>query len=188
MENQDGIKQRDTNSIRYPQSVDDKIEKLAKSFRRSKKELFCQMVDYFYRSKKDPADSGDEVLKKELSAGINRILSFIKQQEKDYLLPVSTGTDILKMAASRQINFLENIGKNLATESLKTKQLVEYSHNLARELKIIAAGQVEKEALKQRFSELMEYYIQQREEMGWVTSAIKKEELITHVRKMIKQL
>jgi hypothetical protein len=188
MENQEGIKQRDTNSIRYPQNVDDKIEKLAKSFKRSKKELFCQMVDYFYRSKKDPADPGDEVLKKELSAGVNRILSFIKQQEKDYLLPVFTDTGVLKTAVSRQISFLEGIGKHLATESMKTNKLMEYSGRLAEELKIIAAGRIEKETLKQRFIELLEYYINQREEMGWTTSATKKEELVTHVRKMLKQL
>lgn len=41
-------KQRDTNSTRYPKETDKKIEKLVENFRRSKKELFCQMVDYFY--------------------------------------------------------------------------------------------------------------------------------------------
>src|SRR5690606_19495396 len=90
------MKQRDTNSIRYPKETDEKIEKLAKSFRRSKKELFCQMVDYFYRSKKDHSDFGDELLKKELSSGISRILSFIRQQEKDFLLPLFTDTGVKK--------------------------------------------------------------------------------------------
>ena len=90
------MKQRDTNSIRYPKETDEKMEKLAKSLGRSKKELFCQIVDYFYRSKKDPSDFGDEMLKKELSSGISHILSFIRQQEKDFLLPLFTDTGVLK--------------------------------------------------------------------------------------------
>ncbi len=181
-------KQQDTNSIRYSRDVDVKIEKLAKSFRRSKKEFFCQMVDYFYRSKKDPADSGDELLKRELSAGINRILSFIKEQEKQFLLPVFTDTAALKTAAMKQTNLLESVGKYLAGESAKTKTLVEYSGNLAKGLKLIAARQTETDTLKQRFSELLEYYIAQREEMGWTTSAAKKEELVSHVRRALQNL
>lgn len=188
MEKQDTIRQKDTNSIRYSQEVDVKMEKLAKSFRRSKKELFCQMVDYFYRSKKDPADPGDELLKRELSSGVNRILSFIKQQEKDFLLPVFTDTGVLKAAASRQTSLLEGIGKHLVAESAKTKTIIERSDSLAKGLKLIAARQAEKETLKQRFSELLEYYIAQREEMGWTTTAAKKEELMTHVRRTLKNL
>lgn len=93
------MKQNDTNSIRYPKEIDDKLDKLARSFHRSKKEFFCQMVDYFYRSKKDPSDPGDELLKRELSAGINRIISFIRQQEKDFLLPVFSDVGLLKVAS-----------------------------------------------------------------------------------------
>ncbi|WP_286421095.1 BfmA/BtgA family mobilization protein [Myroides odoratimimus] len=61
------MKQLDTSSIRFSKPVNEKLEKLALGFKRSKKELFTQMVDYFYRSKKDPSDFRDEVLKKELS-------------------------------------------------------------------------------------------------------------------------
>jgi len=181
-------KRRDTNSIRYSQEVDVKIEKLAKSFRRSKKELFCQMVDYFHRSKKDPADPGDELLKRELSAGVNRILSFIKQQEKDFLLPVFTDTAALKTAAVRQTSLLESVCKHLAGESAKTKMLLEHTGNVAKELKLIAARQTETDTLKQRFGELLEYYISQREEVGWTTSAARKEELVSHVRRALQNL
>lgn len=90
------MKKEDTNSIRYPKEVDEKLQKLSEKFDRSKKELFGQMVDYFYRSKKDPDDSEDELLKRELSTGINRIISFIRQQEKDFLLPIFTDSGILK--------------------------------------------------------------------------------------------
>jgi hypothetical protein len=182
------MKQADTNSIRYPAAVDTKLEKLAQGLGRSKKELFGQMVDYFYRSKKDPADYGDEILKKELSSGINRILSFIKQQEKDFLLPVFTDTGVLKMAAARHNELLEGIGRHLVGEAEIIKGIVERSDRLLGALRFLTTQKADKDALKQRFSELLEYYISQREEMGWTTAAVKKDELIAHVRQSLKNL
>ncbi|MBS0027255.1 BfmA/BtgA family mobilization protein [Chitinophaga sp. 22321] len=182
------MKQTDTNSIRYPQEIDEKMEKLAKNLSRSKKELFCQMVDYFYRSKKDPADPGDEVLKKELSAGVNRIISFIRQQEKDFLLPLFTDAASLKTASSKQKELLEGIAKLLLAEREKTLSLIEKTDRLLAGMKIIATRQAEKDTLKQCFSELLEYYIVQREEMSWTTTTQKKDELAAHIRKSLKNL
>lgn len=113
---------KDIYSIRYPAEVDDKLEKLSQGLKRSKKELFCQMVDYFYRSKKDPADWGDEILKKQLSSGINRIISFIRQQEKYFILPLFTDSGIIKNSSAKQIHLLEAIGKHLVAESEKNKR------------------------------------------------------------------
>lgn len=153
------MKQRDTNSIRYPKETDEKIEKLAKSFRRSKKELFCQMVDYFYRSKKDPADPDDEILKRELSLGINRILSFIRQQEKDFLLPLFTESGILKTASLKHKELLEGIGRHLLVESEQTAVLTKRSEQIINGLKHLISKQKEKELLKEQFDSLLDYYI-----------------------------
>ena len=182
------MKQRDTNSIRYPKETDDKMEKLAKSFRRSKKEFFCQMVDYFYRSKKDPADPDDEILKRELSLGVNRILSFIRQQEKDFLLPLFTDSGILKTASLKQKELLEGIGRHLLAESEQTAVLTKRSEQVINGLKHLISKQKEKEMLKEQFGRLLNYYITQREEMGWTTSSVKKEELIVHVKQSLKNL
>lgn len=182
------MKQRDTNSIRYPKETDEKIEKLAKSFRRSKKELFCQMVDYFYRSKKDPADPDDEILKRELSSGVNRILSFIRQQEKDFLLPLFTDSGILKTASLKQKELLEGIGRHLLIESEQTSVLTKRSEQVINGLKHLISKQKEKELLKEQFGRLLDYYINQREEMGWTTSSVKKEELIAHIKQSLKNL
>ncbi|PJR03570.1 BfmA/BtgA family mobilization protein [Avrilella dinanensis] len=182
------MKQRDTNSIRYPKETDEKIEKLAKSFRRSKKELFCQMVDYFYRSKKDPADPDDEILKRELSSGVNRILSFIRQQEKDFLLPLFTDSGILKKASLKQKELLEGIGRHLLIESEQTAVLTKRSEQVINGLKHLISKQKEKELLKEQFGRLLDYYITQREDMGWTTSNVKKEELIVHVKQSLKNL
>ncbi|WP_202704060.1 BfmA/BtgA family mobilization protein [Flavobacterium sp. UGB4466] len=182
------MKERDTNSIRYPKETDDKIQKLSKSLGRSKKELFCQMADYFYRSKKDPADPGDEMLKRELSSGISRILSFIRQQEKDFLLPLFTDSANLKTVSSRQMEILEGIGRHLLAESEKTTVLTKRSEQILNGLKHLASVHKEKELLKVQFGQLLDYYINQREEMGWTTAGTKKEELIAHVRQSLKNL
>jgi hypothetical protein len=75
-------------SVRFSEETDRKFSLLAEKMGRSKQELFAQMVDYFYKSKKDPGDLNNEVLKKEISQGINRIISFIKTQEKETLAPM----------------------------------------------------------------------------------------------------
>lgn len=178
----------DTNSIRYPKEVDVKLENLAKGFKRSKKELFCQMVEYFYRSKKDPSDPGDEILKRELSSGINRILSFIRQQEKDFLLPLLTDTGIVKAALSEQKKLQQAMGKHLLADTAKTELLITESKQLLSGMKFLISNNTEKEVLKSEFLKLLEYYISQREEMGWTTSSIKKEELISHIKTSIKNL
>ncbi len=78
----------DNKSLRFPEETDKKLTKLAERLGHSKRDLFVQMVDYFDKSKKDPADLNDDLLKKDISQGINRIISFIKTQEKDTLSPM----------------------------------------------------------------------------------------------------
>lgn len=89
-------------SVRFDSDTDLKFSKLNEKLGRSKQELFGQMVDYFYKSKKDPADLNDELLKKELGQGINRIIAFIKTQEKEALTPIlADGREL-----QRNLNFL----------------------------------------------------------------------------------
>ena len=40
-------------SVRYPEVTDQKFEKIALKLGRTKRRVFIQMVDYFYKSKKD---------------------------------------------------------------------------------------------------------------------------------------
>ncbi len=182
------MKKEDTNSIRYPKEVDEKLQKLSEKFDRSKKELFGQMVDYFYRSKKDPDDSEDELLKRELSTGINRIISFIRQQEKDFLLPIFTDSGILKSTFFQQSQHLEGIAKHLISDRERTTTLINRSEKTLNGLKYLVSKQQEKEHLKNEFSKLLDHYITQREEMGWTTSTVKKEEIVTHIKEMLKNL
>ena len=88
-------------SVRFGGDVVLKFSKLSEKLGRSKQELFGQMVDYFYKSQKDPGDLNDELLKKELGQGINRIISFIKTQEKEALTPIlADGRELKRAVAS----------------------------------------------------------------------------------------
>lgn len=182
------MKQIDTSSIRFSKTVNEKLEKLALGFKRSKKELFTQMVDYFYRSKKDPSDFGDEVLKKELSSGINRIISFIRQQEKDFLLPSFTDIGLLKVALAHNNDKLSQIDTHLVKETEINSTNLKNSQNLLTAIKMLIGYQKQKEELKKQFSELLEYYIFSREEMGWTTTNVKKEQLVEHVRQSLNNM
>src|SRR5690606_30039748 len=91
-----------TKSVRFPKEIDDRLALLSRKLGRTKRMLVMQMVDYFYKSKKDPADLNDEVLKKELSSGVNRILSFIRKQESDLLVPIYSMVSGLSAVAKLQ--------------------------------------------------------------------------------------
>ena len=60
-------------SVRYPLITDQKFEKIALKLGRTKRQVFIQMVDYFYKSKKDPMDLNDEMLKNTLMKVISSI-------------------------------------------------------------------------------------------------------------------
>ena len=182
------MKQNNTNSIRYPKETDEKLEKLSENLRRSKKELFCQMVDYFYRCKKDPSDAGDEILKKELSSGISRIIAFIRQQEKDFLLPLFSDTAILKNASNNQKDLLEKMEHYLIEENKQTSILTKQNLQITNALKYLMSKQKEKQVLKEQFIQLLDNYIYKREEMGWTTSGLKKEELVNRIKQSLKNL
>lgn len=180
------MKQNNTNSIRYPKETDEKLEKLSENLRRSKKEFFCQMVDYFYRCKKDPSDAGDEILKKELSSGISRIIAFIRQQEKDFLL--LSDAAILKNTLHNQKDLLEKIEQYLIEENKQTSILTKQNLQITNALKYLLSKQKEKEVLKEQFTQLLDDYIYKREEMGWTTSGLKKEELVNRIKQSLKNL
>jgi len=99
-----------TKSVRYPVATDIKLEKIALKLGRTKKTTVIQMVEYFYRSKKDPLDLNDELLKKELASGNNRIIGFFKTQEKDFLLPIFSDTGTLVTITKQHTLYIKDIG------------------------------------------------------------------------------
>jgi len=87
-------------SVRFSAKLEAKVGHIARKLGHSKREVVVQMVDYFYASKIDPADLSDELLKRELSSALNRIPSFIRQQETDSLVAIVSGQQEIGRSAS----------------------------------------------------------------------------------------
>lgn len=177
-----------TKSVRFPEAVDERLTLLARKLGRTKRELFMQMVDYFYKSKKDPADLNDEVLKKELSNGISRILSFIRKQEGDMLVPMYSAMEELMTIAKAQSPLLKDIGKGQSEATIMGRETIGYLKMVDATLNKVLGNMQDKRALKTKFRQILDYYITQREALGWGTSAAKKEELAKHARQSLDNL
>jgi len=177
-----------TKSVRYPVATDIKLEKIALKLGRTKKTTVIQMVEYFYRSKKDPLDLNDELLKKELVNGNNRIIGFFKTQEKDFLLPIFSDSGTLVTIAKQHTLYIKDISKFMAQDLENTKKLAEGMTALQRGIARTQTHMEDKALLKLRFSKILEYYITQRESLGWTTANVKKEELQAHVRQSLENI
>lgn len=175
-------------SVRYPAAVDEKFVKLALKLGRTKRQLFIQMVDYFYKSKKDPADLNDEVLKRALSSGIHRILSFIRRQESDLLVPVFTIVEGVSEATKIYAGLLKESNTQAGEDARTLKSFRARLDSIEHGLTAIRNSQYDKETLKIRFGKILDFYISQREALGWPVSNAKKTELAKHVRQSLKNL
>lgn len=177
-----------TKSVRYPVATDKKLEKIALKLGRTKKTAIIQMVDYFYSSKKDPLDLNDELLKKELVNGNNRIIGFFKTQEKDFLLPIFSDAGTLVTIAKQHTLYFKEVGTYLKQDIENAKKLAERMTALERGISKTQTHLEEKALLKSRFRKILEYYITQRESLGWTTANIKKEELQANARQSLENL
>lgn len=175
-------------SVRYPKEVDERLSLLARKLGRTKRELVIQMVDYFYKSKKDPADLHDEMLKKELSSGISRILSFIRKQEGDLLVPIYSMASELSTLAKLQGTVTKAIAEAQLKGNTAVGESVSHLKLLDSDLKRLIVALAEKDKLKSGFRKILEHYIAQRETLGWPVSAAKKEELAKQVRQALENL
>uniref|UniRef100_UPI00036AE743 BfmA/BtgA family mobilization protein n=1 Tax=Spirosoma panaciterrae TaxID=496058 RepID=UPI00036AE743 len=199
---------------RFDSDTDLKFSKLSEKLGRSKQELFGQMVDYFYKSKKDPADLNDELLKKELGQGINRIISFIKTQEKEALTPMLADLTLLQRSldglASRFNQFYEPMDgqptnadgffvltqRRILQENKAIKQqqddmaekLNKWLEEDERRQKDIRLQQEQKKGLKARFSAILNHYMVQRETLNALTQGRSIRELEENVRAQVENL
>ena len=135
----------DIKSMRFSTQVDEKLTRLSLKLGRTKKQLFSQMVDYFYRTKKDPTDLNDEMLKKEITAGISKIVSFYKQQENDLLIPQFETVNNMEISIH---NFLDNSEHT----SEKLNQLAFEQQAVIRSLSQLQSNILDKKDLKFQFS------------------------------------
>jgi hypothetical protein len=155
-------------TIRFPETSDQNLQKLADKTGLTKLAFFIAMVDYFYKSKKDPRDLNDE---------------------RDLLIPLKRdGEKIIKVQGNIVALFNESIIKQ---NNQHTDALINQSKNIekiAGFLQKLDTARLQKDTLKLRFSEILEYYIRSRENMGLVVKQIDKDTLVKNVRQQLQNL
>jgi hypothetical protein len=185
-----------TKTVRFTENTDTKFSKLALKLGRDKRMVFEQMVDYFYKSKKDPLDLNDELLKSTLLKNHNHYISFIKTQESDLLIPMKREVGKMLTALGKIIDFLNTdlrrhyetqisiqqvIAGNQETQVKKFAQTDQLMEKISLKLDT-------REQMKTKFLYILDNYIKVRESFGITTPAIKKQELIEITKTQIKHL
>lgn len=179
------MEQENVNTVKYPASLDIKFAKVAISLGLTKRELFIKMVEYFYRTRKDPADINDEQLKSSLAKNHKAYTSFIKTQEQLLLIPmkesmdriISNQKDIVKYFNEQVVNANKTILKNQKEQVTKLQETE----------KLILKAIENKERLKANFLQMLNGYIKNREELGAFKTR-EREELAEMVRKQVINL
>jgi hypothetical protein len=176
-------------SVRYPLLVDQKFEKLALKLGRTKRQLFIQMVDYFYKSKKDPADLNDELLKNTLMKNHQQYIGFIKTQENMLLIPMKSLLDRIGESQRQVIDRFNTEVLEHNVEVLNNQhEQADVFIQIGRLMEAILQGQKSKEALKMQFISILEGYIRSREAFTMMTSSKEKDELINSVKAQVRSL
>jgi len=176
-------------SVRYPIVVDQKFEKIALKLGRTKRQVFIQMVDYFYKSKKDPIDLNDELLKNTLLKNHQQYIGFIRTQENMLLVPMKT---LMDKIGESQLQIIDRFNTEVLTHNadVLTNQhdLAAMMGEIARLMDAILQSQKSKEMLKLQFMSILEAYIKAREAFTIMTAAKEKEELISTTKKQVTLL
>ena len=176
-------------TLRFSISVDEKLQKVALKSGLTKLDFFIAMVDYFFKSKKDPRDLNDELLKKELNKKTDNIIGFIKTQEEELLRPMKKDGERMISAQKKIIDFFnENIIKHNDVQKADFQTQLNNIGKMAEFLQKLDTAQYDKKALKTKFSEILEYYIKSREQISGFIKQAEKDELTSHVRQQVKNL
>jgi len=183
------MKDQNIKTIRFPVTADQKLQKLADKTGLTKLDFFVYMVDYFYKSKKDPRDLNDELLKKELVKRTDTIIGFIKMMEEELLKPLKKdGEKIIRVQGAIVDFFNEHIITHNKEQKIAYSNQLTKLHSLDTSVKKIEELQVHKTLLKARFSKILEYYIKAREQMGVMTKQAEKDNLNQSVREQLQNL
>jgi hypothetical protein len=176
-------------TVKYTISDDIKFEKIAGKLGRSKRQVLSQMIDYFYRSKKDPIDLNDELLKNTILKGQKEYIGFIRTQETDLLIPIKRDT-------TSMVELLKKIVLSFNNQVLKyNEQVLSNQTNQSKGLSSVyeTLGYIEKKteakvSLKQKSINILNRYIKERESLGIMSSAREKEEMANKARKELELL
>jgi hypothetical protein len=175
-------------SLRFPVATHDKLLKLCEKLGRNQVEVFVEMVDYFYRTKKDPADINDEILKTALAKNHDTYIRFIRKQEDTLLIPVRENVDKLITNQREIVKYFNEQVLNANTAILKNQdEQLDQSEKTEEILQAIYGKLDNKEKLKTKFLHILNSYIRLRDEIGTFKNR-EKEELTESVRKQVTDL
>lgn len=176
-------------SVRYSAAVDEKFEKIAHKLGRTKRQVFIQMVDYFYKSKKDPSDLNDELLKNALMKSHKDYIGFIRKQEEMLLIPIKTEMERVAESQDEIIQrFDAQIAKANANLLSNQNELVRKFRDTDALMETIRKNQRDKQLLKAQFLYILDSYIKSRDSFGMMTPGREKEELIAATKMQVNLL
>ena len=183
------VKDENIKSVRFSVDTDEKLTKLALKRGMSKQQFVVCMVDYFYKTKKDPKDLNDEMLKNAINRKTDNIIAFIRTQENDLLIPTRKDTELVLRSLQEMVKFLNEylIGHN-QTQAASIKEHSEYLAEIFRLVKRLRETEQDKTTLKAKFLKLLGFYIEQREQMNMMTSKAEKDALVAHVQEQVRNL
>ena len=175
-------------TLRFSDETDRKLTQLSQKFGRSKFAIFNLMVDYFYRTNKDPGDMSDELLKKTLVKNHDIYTGFIRMQEKVLLVPLHQNVEKMIRNQEQIVKFFNEQVLKANKEISKTQnEVLLRIDNMDRFLKAVAGERNLKQNLKHQFSGILEYYIKSRETIGAFNSK-GKEELVQEVKNQLAEI
>jgi hypothetical protein len=182
-------KDENVKTIRFPVKTDQKLQVIANRCGLTKLDFFIHMVDYFYKSKKDPRDLNDELLKNAIHKKTDNIVAFIRTQEQELLIPMKKDSERMILTQLQIVDFFNQhiIKHNDEQREVNTAQSTSISR-IADYLEKLDTAQYDKKLLKKKFSTILEYYISAREQMGMITKQADKNTLIQNARQQLSNL
>ncbi|WPV02109.1 BfmA/BtgA family mobilization protein [Mucilaginibacter sp. cycad4] len=176
-------------TLRFSDETDEKLGKLADKCGLSKFQFFNLMVEYFHRTKKDPRDVNDEMLKSTLLKNHDTYIRFIRAQEEKILIPVKTEIDRMIQSQLKIIDFFNTrVLKANTDQADRQEQFSQKLRETVQLLKLIVEKTDTKENLKVKFLYILNTYIKTREAFGFTSSAKDKDDLIQLTRQQIAKL
>jgi hypothetical protein len=178
-----------TKTIRFTVPTSNRLQTIADKCGMTRLDCFAAMVDYFYKSKKDPRDLNDELLKKELVKRTDTIIGFIRTTEDELLRPLITSTGKID---TNQYKIVQYFNQHIITHNKEQKEAYTQQQailkSVSSSMQKIERAQQDKSELKIKFSKILEYYIKAREAMSMITKQAEKDALNQNVRQQLQNL
>lgn len=97
-------------TIRVKEKAHKELSELAKSHGMNIGEFTEEMVNYFKRTKSDPCQKEDTVTSiKEVKKEVNRLIGFIKTNEKEHLKPILDSLEVTRRNLNNNVQKLDKI-------------------------------------------------------------------------------